>query len=143
MKFAGLWKIKAAAQFDATTLKLVEKPVEDILADESIGNDEKKMLHAKFLFTEDGWVKTLFPIPDDMPKEEIDEMLASGEFELFENSLVIEKKAWKEEDGAVKFDSGTKGEVMGEAVDPWVEIKETTTAASSSLPIHLLKLNDF
>ena len=139
MKFAGLWKIKAAEQFDAAALKLVEKPVEDILADESLDDGEKKMLHAKFLFTEDGWVKTLFPIPEDMPKEEIDEMLASGEFELFENSLVIEKKAVKEEDGVVKFDSGTKGEVMGEAVDPWVEIKENDDGSIKFFTYTLVK----
>ena len=74
MNVVGLWKIRTAAQFDAATMKLVDKNVEDILADESIDSSDKKMLYAKFLFTEDGWVKTLFPIPDDMPKEELDEI---------------------------------------------------------------------
>lgn len=139
MNIVGLWKIRTAAQFDAATMKLVDKNVEDILADESIDSSDKKMLYAKFLFTEDGWVKTLFPIPDDMPKEELDEMLASGEFELFENSLVIEKKAWKEEGGVVKFDSGTKGEVMGEAIDPWMEIKENEDGSIKFMTYSLVK----
>lgn len=126
MNVVGLWKIKKAVQFDAATMKMVEKDVDAIIADSSIPDDEKKMLYAKFLFTEDGWIKTLFPIPEDIPKEELDEMLESGEMELYGDSfLVIEKKGWKEEDGKLKFDTGTKGEVMGEAVDPWAEIKET------------------
>ena len=126
MNVVGLWKIKKAVQFDAAAMKMVEKDVDAIIADSSIPDDEKKMLYAKFLFTEDGWIKTLFPIPEDMPKEELDEMLESGEMELYGDSfLVIEKKGWKEEDGKLKFDTGTKGEVMGEAVDPWAEIKET------------------
>lgn len=126
MNVVGLWKIKKAVQFDAATMKMVEKDVDAIIADSSIPDDEKKMLYAKFLFTEDGWIKTLFPIPEDMPKEELDEMLESGEMELYGDSfLVIEKKGWKEEDGKLKFDTGTKGEVMGEAVDSWAEIKET------------------
>ena len=52
-----------------------------------------------------------------------DEMVAAGEMELYDGYLVYEKHPWKEEDGKVLFDSGMKGEVFGEAVSPWVEIK--------------------
>ncbi|MBR4554275.1 MAG: hypothetical protein IKO27_01635 [Ruminococcus sp.] len=126
MNLVGLWKIRTAQQFDPKTLKLVDKNVEDILADESLDDDEKQMLYAKFLFTEDGWMKTLLPIPENAPKEEIEEAVASGEVEMYDDkTMVIEKKAWKEEDGKFKYDSGTKGEVLGEAIDPWMEITET------------------
>lgn len=124
MDVLGTWKIKAAQTFDAATMKLVERNVEDILADQSIGNDEKKMLASKFAFKDDGYLYTLFPIPEDMPKEEIDEYIASGEAWLVDGQLAIEKKEWKEVDGKVKFNSGTKGEVLGEAIDPWMEITE-------------------
>ena len=61
--------------------------------------------------------------PADMSQEEVDEMVAAGEMELYDGYLVYEKHPWKEEDGKVLFDSGMKGEVFGEAVSPWVEIK--------------------
>ena len=124
MNVVGTWKIKASMQWDEKTMGLVEKNVEDILADPNLEDSDKKMLYAQFLFTEDGWVKTLMDIPEDMPKEELDELLASGEFELLDNKLVLEKKEWKEENGKIKFNSGVKGEVLGEAVDPWTEITE-------------------
>ena len=139
MKYSGLWKIKAAQQWDEKTMGLVEKNVEDILADPNLDDGDKKMLYAQFLFTEDGWVKTLMDIPEDMPKEELDELLASGEFELLDNKLVLEKKEWKEEDGKIKFDTGTKGEVFGEAVDPWTEIPQADDGSIKYVTYTLVK----
>ena len=126
MDVIGLWKIKTAKQFDAAAMELVEKNVEDILADTELSENDKRMLHSLFLFTEDGWVKTMIAIPENMDRSELDEMLSTGEVELYgDDMLVIEKKRWKQEDGKVKFDSGVKGETFGEKVDPWLEIKET------------------
>jgi hypothetical protein len=118
---------------------LVEKNVEDILADPNIDDGDKKMLYVKFLFDEDGWVKTLMDIPEDLPKQDLDEMLASGEFELQDDKLVIEKKEWKQEDGKIKFNSGVKGEVLGEAVDPWEEITENADGSIKFLTYTLAR----
>ena len=122
MEILGTWKIKTAQTFDAATMKLVEKNVEDILADTSISDDDKQMLNAKFIFKDDGFVYTTLPIPEDMPQEEIDEYIASGEAWIVDGMLGIERKEWKEEDGKFRFNSGTKGEVLGEAIDPWMDI---------------------
>ena len=122
MEILGTWKIKTAQTFDAATMKLVEKNVEDILADTSISDDDKQMLYAKFIFKDDGFVYTTLPIPEDMPQEEIDEYIASGEAWIVDGMLGIERKEWKEEDGKFRFNSGTKGEVLGEAIDPWMDI---------------------
>ena len=122
MEILGVWKIKTAQTFDAATMKLVEKNVEDILADTSISDDDKQMLNAKFIFKDDGFVYTTLPIPEDMPQEEIDEYIASGEAWIVDGMLGIERKEWKEEDGKFRFNSGTKGEVLGEAIDPWNDI---------------------
>ncbi len=122
MEILGVWKIKTAQTFDAATMKLVEKNVEDILADTSISDDDKQMLNAKFIFKDDGFVYTTLPIPEDMPQEEIDEYIASGEAWIVDGMLGIERKEWKEEDGKFRFNSGTKGEVLGEAIDPWMDI---------------------
>lgn len=140
MKYSGLWKIKAAQQWDEKTMGLVEKNVEDILADQSLSDDDKKMLYSQFLFTDDGWIKTMLPIPEGMDKAEIDELIASGEFELYgDDMLVFEKKPWKEEDGKIKFDTGTKGEVFGEAVDPWTEIPQADDGSIKYVTYTLVK----
>ena len=108
MDALGVWKIRNAQQFDAATMKLVDKNVDDILADTSIPEDEKQMLRAKFIFKDDGYVYTALPVPEEMPQEEIDEYLASGEAWLVDGLLGIERKEWKEEDGKllVETDDG-------------------------------------
>ena len=139
MNVVGTWKIKSAMQWDAKTMGLVEKSVEDILADPNLDDGDKKMLYAQFLFTEDGWVKTLMDIPEDLPKEELDKLLASGEFEVLDNKLVLEKKEWKEENGKIKFNSGVKGEALGKAVDPWTEITENADGSIKFFTYTLVK----
>ena len=139
MNVVGIWKIKAAAQWDAATMSLVEKNVEDILADTSVDDSDKKMLACKFVFKDDGFVYTAMPIPEDMPKEAIDEYIASGEGFLVDGLLGIERKEWKEEDGKVKFNTGTKGEVLGEAIDPWAEITENVDGSIKFFTYTLVK----
>ena len=59
----------------------------------------------------------------DTPKEELDAAAAAGELELCGDMIILERKRWKEEDGKLLYDTGVKGEVLGEAVSPWVEVK--------------------
>ena len=139
MDALGVWKIRNAQQFDAATMKLVDKNVDDILADTRIPEDDKQMLRAKFIFKDDGYVYTALPVPEEMPQEEIDEYLASGEAWLVDGLLGVERKEWKEEDGKVKFNSGTKGEVLGEAIDPWMEIKENDDGSIKFFTYTLVK----
>ena len=139
MNVLGTWKIKTAQTLDRETFNMVEKSVEDILADESIDNDEKKMLACKFIFKDDGYVYTAMPIPEDMPQEEIDEYINSGEGWIIDGLLGFERKEWKEEDSKVKFNTGIKGEVLGETVDPWLEITENEDGSIKYFTYGLVK----
>jgi len=78
---------------------------------------------SKVMFTEGGEILMMLEKPDDMSQEEVDELIASGEMEAYEDYIVYEKFPWKVEDDKVMFDSGTKGEILGMEVSPWVEIK--------------------
>ena len=61
-----------------------------------------------------------------MPQEEIDRAAAAGQVQLFDNrTMIVDQKAWKEENGKFYHDSGIHGEVLGEEVSPWMEITET------------------
>ena len=116
----GRWKIKEVSFMDQD-LNKTWRSVEDLLADDSV--EDKNLYRSKVMFTEGGEILMMLEKPDDMSQEEVDEMMASGEMEVYESYIVYEKFPWKEEDGRIMFDSGMKGEVFGEAVSPWIEIK--------------------
>ncbi len=42
-------------------------------------------------------------------------------------------------DGKVKFNTGTKGEVLGEAIDPWAEITENVDGSIKFFTYTLVK----
>jgi len=116
----GRWKIKEVLFMDPD-LNQTWRSVEDLLADESV--DDKDLYMSKVMFTEGGEILMMLEKPDDMSQEEVDELIASGEMEAYEDYIVYEKFPWKVEDDKVMFDSGTKGEILGMEVSPWVEIK--------------------
>jgi len=116
----GRWKIKEVLFMDPD-LNQTWRSVEDLLADESV--DDKDLYMSKVMFTEGGEILMMLEKPDDMSQEEVDELIASGEMEAYEDYIVYEKFPWKVEDDKVMFDSGTKGEVLDMEVSPWAEIK--------------------
>ena len=124
MVYSGLWKLKEVLSFNEN-FERVWKSVDELLADENTDPSDKKLYSMVIEFADDGFVKMMMPIPDGVSQEEIDEALSSGELELYgDNMMVFEKHPWKEENGKVKYDTGVKGEVFGESVDPWDEIRE-------------------
>ena len=124
MKYIGKWKSKEVLHFNQDTFATEWKDAQELLADDSVDESDKQSLQFLFDIGEDGQIRTLIDIPEGMPQEEIDEAIASGECELCGDLLCVEKHPWKEEDGKILWDTGTKGEVLGEAVNPWEELKE-------------------
>jgi len=125
MEIIGKWNI-AEAKVMNKDFKMEWRTAADIMADDSLDDYVKQSIGYSYCFTEDGKALTLFPIPADAPKEEIDEALASGEMKLHDDStMILEEKAWKEEDGKLFYDTEAKAEVLGEKLSSWVEIKPT------------------
>lgn len=127
MEIIGSWKIDEALRYQVsdTGVTQVWQKAAGILADESIDEDDKTMLRAEIAFTEDGKVQWILPLPENVSQEEIDEAAAAGELTLLDDGrFVVEEKEWKEEDGKVMYNTGVKGEVFGEEVSPWIELKE-------------------
>ena len=124
MVYSGLWKLKEVLVFNED-FERVWKSVDELLADENTDSSDKKLYSMLIEFSDDGFVKMMMPIPEGVSQEEIDEALSSGELELYgDNLMVFEKHPWKETDGKIKYDTGTKGTVFGEPIDPWDEVKE-------------------
>ena len=142
MDIKGKWKIAEALRFLEKDGKLVKEwqKVEDIFADPEFDPSDGQMLKADVLFNEDGSVSWILPIPEGVTKEQIDEAVAAGEIKLFnDNSFVVSENAWKEEDGVLKFNSGIKGEIFGEAADPWVEIEEVGDGMIEVMMYHMVR----
>ena len=82
--------------------------------------DERKMLVGScFEVCDDGSLYMLFPIPDGVTQEEIDEAVEAGEISLRGGMMVTKAMPWEIRDGKLWFDSGIEGEVFGEEADPW------------------------
>ena len=123
MKFIGKWSIAQMMHFDEEK-GLVWSDIADILAKEPDDKDTRIMQKAVMVIEEDGNMTFLSPIPEGATQEEIDEALASGELQLRDGMMIIGQNQWKEENGKIMADTGAEGEVLGEKVGPWEEIKE-------------------
>lgn len=120
----GKWKIDEIMMFDEQASDMAWVKVADALKKPDLDEDYKRTANTIIEFTTDGNMEMLFPIPDDLPKEELDEALASGEVYMKNDMIVVEKFDWKMKDGKPYYDSKAEGEVLGEKIDPWVEFKE-------------------
>ena len=49
--------------------------------------------------------------------------LKAGKLKLKDGMMVMDQKHWKEENGKIMADTGAEGEVFGEKVGPWEELK--------------------
>lgn len=94
------------------------------LTRDDLEKDDLFFLKAVIEFGEDGTLCMMSPLPEGVSQEMIDEALASGELKLKDGMMVLEEKHWKVEDGKNMADTGAEGEVFGEKVGPWEEIKE-------------------
>ncbi len=124
MDCIGTWKIKEVLKFNEN-FERVWTDVDDILADETLEDSAKQMMVMQVIFSEDGLIRMVMPLPEGIPQEELDEALASGELKLWdEKTMLLEEHPWKMENGKLMYDTGMKGEVFGEAVSSWDEITE-------------------
>ena len=124
MDVKGLWKVDKVIGFDEN-YDQIWKDAQAIINDPEADADEKQMAQAQVEFGDDGVVRMMLPIPEGIPKEELDAAVAEGEIELRGNQMKAEQHPWKEEDGKFFFDSGIQGEAFGEELSSWEEIVET------------------
>lgn len=117
----GKWRVNEIMMGDpdeGPKWKTVAELANDPNADEDFMMSTRTIIE----ISDDGTIYMMMPIPEDA-KEEVDAALEAGECSLRDGLLVIETMAWKEEDGKIFFDSGAEGELFGEKISPWVELK--------------------
>ena len=119
----GKWVVAETMQFNDETCKVEWVSVEKILAKDDLDKDMIMLLKTIVLFQEDGAIDFLCPLPEGVSQAEIDAALAAGKLKLQDGMMVMDQKHWKEENGKIMADTGAEGEVFGEKVGPWEELK--------------------
>lgn len=123
MNLTGKWQIAELLQFDDEK-GMVWTKVSDLLAREDADSETLMLAKTVALFEEDGNLFLMSPIPEDVSQEEINEAVAAGEIQLKDGKMITGQNHWKVENGKLMADTGAEGEVLGEQVGPWEEIKE-------------------
>ena len=119
MSFTGKWKIKSLATFDPE-VGFKKLTVDEILAMPE-GEDKEefmKMVNVMVNIT-DTKLSMLAPIPAD----QLEEAKAAGVVVTDDGFGVMEEYDLKVENGAYYYKTSVTGEVMGEEIDPWQELK--------------------
>lgn len=115
MDIIGKWKVK---EFHIPTPDGMQVFTPETLPEDEDYMDYAQMARTLTEFTPDGKMDTLMPVPEEML-----EQVQNEGMEIRDGFAVIESAAWKEQDGKFFYDSKIEGEVLGEAVDPFMEIK--------------------
>lgn len=121
MNLIGRWKIVEAIRFNEK-FEPEWAPIEEILADEDLEPEDKRVYTSFMDFTEDGRVLNLTPIPEDLSQEEIDEAVNDGEYELYNGYIKLTEYSWKTENGKYYLNTNIEGEILDEEVSPWTEL---------------------
>lgn len=104
MNVAGKWKICSVEGYnDEYEKQWID--AEDILKDESTNNSYKLMMKSVFVFSEDGYINRLIPVPEEFSKEIIDKAIQDGEIELYEGSILADKHQYKVDGERILFKS--------------------------------------
>lgn len=115
MNIIGKWRIK---EFHLPTPDGMQVFTSETLPETEDYEDFAQMARTLLEFTSDGRLDTLMPVPEEMVEQAQNEGM-----EIRDGFAVLKSTAWKEQDGKFFFDSEIEGEVLGETVDPFMEIK--------------------
>ena len=120
----GKWKVAEMIDLDEEKGTMVWAKVEDILAKDDLDKDTRFMANMVYVFGEDGTITMLTPLPEGVSQAEVDAAVKAGQLELRDGMMFMGEQHWKVEDGKNMTDTGLEGELLGEKVGPWEEVKE-------------------
>ncbi len=122
MNVIGEWKIAQFLTVDDDR-NMIWKDAQEEINNPDADPSDVKSLKTTIKFCEEGVLKAYMPIPEGVTQEQLDEAVASGHIQLEDGKMLIEQNAWKEENGKIYCDTGIEGEMLGEKVSPWEEVK--------------------
>ncbi len=122
MDIIGKWVVSEVMQMgDDGFVWRTKEEVQNVDPD-----DVEETFGSAMFFEEGGRVVSAMKVPEGVSQEEIDEAIAAGELKLYgDGYMALEETEWREEDGKVFYKTSMQGEILGEQVDPWTELKPT------------------
>lgn len=124
INLTGKWNIVESIQFNDEKGCMEWAKAEDILAKEDVDREVAMLIKSIVLFEEDGNLVFLTPLPEGVSQAEVDAAVAASKIKLRDGMMLTQQNHWKVENGKNMADTGAEGEVLGEKVGPWEEIKE-------------------
>ena len=119
----GKWKLVEVMDFNEEKGCFEWTKTEDLLLRDDVDKDMLLIGKMRMVFTEDGVLTMLTPIPEGTSQEEMDAAVKSGEVTLKDGMIFMGENHWKVENGKYMADSNDGREVDGEKVNPWEEIQ--------------------
>ena len=115
MDIRGIWKVKEVhvPTPDGEKVFTPDNPPEDEMFEEMAA-----MMQWRTEFADDGALNTLMFVPEEMKAE----AAKHGVDVRDDGYAVIDSTQWEERDGKFFYDTKIEGEVLGENVDPFIEI---------------------
>lgn len=120
----GKWRVAEMMQFNEEKLCMEWAKVEDILVKEDLDKDMRFLAQTVMQFDSDGTIFMMTPLPEGVSQEEVEAAVKEGQIRLKDGLMLMEEKHWKVENDKVYTDTEPEGEVMGEKVGPWGELKD-------------------
>lgn len=134
MEIVGKYEVAMALSFNGKSFELMSK--DEVVASLNERKEKGEVREEEFPmflqtfemrkeFTEDHKVRTWMKIPSNVPQEQIDAAIASGELgEVVDGYFSPEEpKEWKAVDGKYYYNTGEQRETFGEVQSPWDELK--------------------
>ena len=132
MNYIGIWKFHSIGvmrdeeivyisgeEYLKEPMPHIDETDEEAVADEI--RERKIAIAMQIKICEGGKLYLLTPIPEGVPQEEVDSVIASGELMLVDDMLCEHPVDWEERNGELWFDTGIEGEVLGEKADSWAK----------------------
>jgi len=113
---------------------------EELLSRGDADKDTLLMGNMQIVFTEDGLITMLTPIPKGASQEEVDAAVKSGNITLKDGMLFMGENHWKVEDGKNMADTGLEGELFDEKIGPWEELKEIGDGMLQMAMFHIARM---
>lgn len=124
MDLIGKWKLHSMLTYDGGESGPAYAPIEDIIAKHPDMDDYRRMAEGGIDINEDGHIYYLMKVPEGFSEEELKAAIEEEGLSLSDNGmLIVDSQEWKTEGDKVMYDTGIHGEVLGEEVSSWAELK--------------------
>ena len=140
VNLVGKWRVAEMLDFNNEKGCFDWVKTEVLLSRGDADKDTILMGNMQIVFAEDGTITLLTPIPKGVSQEEVDAAVKSGRITLKDDMMLMGENHWKIEDGKNMADTALEGELMGEKVGPWEELKEVGDGMLQMMLYHIARI---